>query len=526
MTDTLLLTGAELADGTGRALRSADVLLEGTRIRAVEPPAAVPRGYHPTRDLTGLVLAPGFVDVHSHADNAPLLAEHDTTKILQGVTTEIVGNCGFSLAPVTTERADTFAAFLQRIFPPVPLRWRGFAELFAALDEAGSVTNFCPLVGHTSLRIAATGMSASGSDTAALRWMRTDLDEGMQAGAFGLSSGLIYPPALFAETAELRALAEVVGSTGVYATHLRDEGAGLLGAIDEALDIGARAGRTHISHLKAAGPPHWGSVPRALARLDAARACGRAVSQDTYPYTASSTMLTAALPEEFLADDDAVLLRRLATPSGRARLAEMFADGRPGWQDRGGGWDHILVSTTASHRFEGRTLAQIARKLGTSPAEALAEVLVAERLRASMISFSMHEDDLDAALGHEHTMIGSDGLPPGTGGGPHPRLFGTFPRVLAQYCRQRELVGVAEAVRRMSAFPAEAFGIGDRGVIAPGKVADLVAFDPVEVTDVGSYRDPVHPPAGVRWVALGGTTVVDGDGYRGGRRGHRLRPSH
>ena len=193
--DDLLLTGAEIADGTGAPLRPGDVLIEHGRVRAVEPPGTLPRD-RPARDLAGLVLAPGFIDVHSHADNAPLLAEDDTTKIRQGVTTEVVGNCGFSLAPRTSAHAETLASFLRRLFPPIEFRWSDFAELFAALDHAGHVTNYCPLVGHGTLRIAALGMSDETADPAAMRVMRDALEEGMGAGAFGLSSGLIYPPAI------------------------------------------------------------------------------------------------------------------------------------------------------------------------------------------------------------------------------------------------------------------------------------------------------------------------------------------
>ncbi|QUH02958.1 amidohydrolase family protein [Saccharopolyspora erythraea] len=515
LTDTVLLTGALLADGTGRPLRPADVLVLEGRVAAVEPPGVLPRT-HPVRDLTGLVLAPGFVDVHSHADNAALLDHDDTTKILQGVTTEIVGNCGFSLAPNNPDRTTTLATFLQRIFPPVDLAWTGFHELYAATDTAGYVTNQCPLIGHGTLRIAATGMSDAAPDDHALRTMRDALEEGMTAGAFGLSSGLIYPPAVFATTGELLTLAEALGGDGLYATHMRDEGSGLLDSVDEALRIGRAAGRTHISHLKAAGPENWGTVPAALTKLQDARRDGHPVMQDVYPYTASSTMLTATLPKHFLACEADELVARLDSSSGRAELIEANRD-----RD----WDTILIATTASHRHEGRTIAELAAEQDARPADVLADILVGERLRASMVHFSMHEDDLVAALADPHTTIGSDGLPPGIGGKPHPRLHGTFPRVLGRYCRERGVFSLPEAVRRMTSMPAEAFRIPERGLVAPGHIADLVAFDATTVTDVGDYRDPVHPPAGIPWVALAGYTVVDHGMHVAPRRGRRLTPA-
>lgn len=513
MSETLLLTGAWLADGTGAALREAEVLLDGDRISAVEPAHVLPRN-HPQRDLGGLVLAPGFIDAHSHADNAPLLAEDDTTKILQGVTTEVVGNCGFSLAPRDPAHSSELAGFLGRLFPPTELDWTGLAELFAALDAAGSITNQCPLIGHTSLRIAAMGMSEHPADEQATRRMARALEEGMSAGAFGLSTGLIYPPALFAATDELTELAAVLGGHGRYVTHMRDEGAQLPEAIDEALRIGARAGHTHLSHLKAAGRAHWGSLPTAIEQIRAARERGHHVTHDVYPYTASSTMLLTLLPPDYLAGDTERLLARLHDPACLPELRRAF-DGHD--------WDGVLVATTASHQNEGRTVAEIAGD--RDPVEVFVELLVSEGLRVAMVHFGMHEHDLQAALADEHTMIGSDGLPPGNGGRPHPRLFGTFPRLLGRYVREHGVLTLPEAIRRMTSLPAREFAIPDRGVLAPGHVADLVAFDPAVVTDVGDYRDPVHPPEGIRWVCQAGHTVVDDGRYLGHRRGMRLRPA-
>ncbi|GAA4833550.1 amidohydrolase family protein [Saccharopolyspora rosea] len=509
-----LLTGATVVDGTGAAPRPADVLLDGDRITAVEPPGTLPTDA-PHRDLTGLVLAPGFIDVHSHADNAPLLDEHDTTKIRQGVTTEVVGNCGFSLAPRSHPHADTLRTFLSRLFPPVPFTWTGFHDLFAATDAAGHVTNHCPLIGHGTLRIAAMGMTDAAPDDTALRTMRTALEEGMNAGAFGLSTGLIYPPAVFSTTDELIALARTLGGDALYATHMRDEGDTLLDAIDEALRIGATAGRTHLSHLKTTEPRNWGNMRHALDEIHRARD-HQPLTQDVYPYTASSTMLTATLPRDYLTGDADDVLARLTSTPGRDRLATALADTR---------WDSILIATTASHRHEGRTIADIAETTGTEPVDALVDVLVTERLRATMIHFSMHEDDLELALSDPATMIGSDGLPPGTGGKPHPRLTGTFPRVLARYTRERGTLTLPEAVHRMTDLPARTFRIPERGRIAPGLIADLVAFDPDTVTDVGDYHDPLRPPRGIPWVCQAGHTVVADGTYLGTRRGTRLTPT-
>lgn len=511
----LLLTGARLADGTGSPLRPADVLVRDDRIAAVEPPGTFPADL-PRRDLTGLVLAPGFIDVHSHADNAPLLPYDDTTKIHQGVTTEVVGNCGFSLAPRSHQHHDTLAGHLQRLFPSLEITWTGFHELFAATDAAGYVTNHCPLVGHGTLRIAATGMTDAAPDDDARRAMRAALEEGMTAGAFGLSSGLIYPPATFATTDELIDLATVLGGHGRYVTHVRDEGDRLLDSIGEALRIGAVAGQTHVSHLKVTGTRNWGSLRAALDELDRARQRGQQVHQDVYPYTASSTTLTAVLPAHHLTGSTDEVLTRLTDPAVRDEIAAAIADTTR--------WDRILLAGTASHRHEGRTLAEIADDTGSDPVDALIDVLVSERLRATMIHFSMHEDDLALALADPHTTIGSDGLPPGTGGTPHPRLTGTFPRVLGRWTRDRGVLTLPEAVHRMTGLPAQVFDVPDRGLIAPGKVADLVAFDPATVRDRGDYQDPMQQPEGITWVCLGGRTVVVDGRYVGSRNGTRLTP--
>ncbi|MCI2416544.1 D-aminoacylase [Saccharopolyspora sp. K220] len=513
MTDTELLTGALLADGTGAPLRPAEVLVQDGHITAVENRGTLPSDL-PRRDLTGLVLAPGFIDVHSHADNAPLLTTDDTTKILQGVTTEVVGNCGFSLAPRSTDHAETLSTFLQRLFPPLEFSWTGFHDLFAATDATGYVTNYCPLVGHGTLRIAALGMTDAAPDDTALRTMRTALEEGMTAGAFGLSSGLIYPPAVFATTDELSTVAEALGGTGLYATHMRNEGDNLLESIDEALHIGATAGRTHLSHLKATHPDNWGKMRPALAKIHQARDAGHDVVQDVYPYTASSTMLTAVLPTSYLAGTAEETLARLG--SGRDELAASIGDRTQ--------WDRILIATTASHRFEGRTIAEIAAAEDTEPVDALINILISERLRVSMINFSMHEDDLELAIADPHTMIGSDGLPPGMGGKPHPRLTGTFPRVLGRYSRERDVLALPDAIRRMTSLPAKSFRIPDRGTITPGHVADLVAFDADTVIDVGDYQDPMRPPKGIPWVCQRGRTVVADGEYLGSRNGTRLAP--
>lgn len=522
----ILLHGGLVADGSGSEPRLGDVLLRDNRIVAVEPAGSIPADGYEAWDLTGLVVSPGFIDVHSHADNAPLLGEDDTTKILQGVTTEVVGNCGFSLAPVDADHTEELAALTRRIFPPLPWGWTTFSELFSLLDPRGYVTNYVPLVGHGTLRLAVAGFE----DRPLTPEERTRMGDlavaAVDAGAVGVSSGLIYPPGLFGDTDEISAIVDRLPEGCLYATHMRGEGEHLPASIAEAVEIGRRTGRpVQVSHLKSAGRQNWGGVAKALEQLAAARADGVSITQDVYPYTASSTMLTACLPPWFQEGGNTAVLGRLADSDSRTRLRkEIEAGPSQEWENHiaGAGWDGILISSTASHEHEGQTLTEIADDLGADPFDALVTVLLGEELQASMVVFSMCEEDVEVALGEPHTMIGSDGLPPGTGGKPHPRLFGTFPRVLARYVRERRVLDLGPALHKMTGLPAATFGLTDRGRVAPGAMADLVAFDPDAVTDRGGYRDPVHPPAGIAWVMQAGQLVVDSGRWQGVRRGVRL----
>lgn len=518
----LLIQGAIVADGSGQDPKVADVLVLGGQIAAVEPPGVLPVRDLPVLDATGLVVAPGFIDVHSHGDNAPLLTEHDTSKILQGVTTEVVGNCGYSMAPLS--------ALSGRDYPPgqKSASWSTWSEYTAHLDELGYVTNYAPLVGHGTLRSAVMGMADAKPDTDQLAAMGRALDHALEGGAFGLSSGLIYRPGMFSDTEELVALARHLGSDGLYATHMRGEGGSLLAAIAEAVRIGVEAGtRLHISHLKSSGRPTWGQMPAALSAIHAAANDGLAISKDMYPYTAGCAGLTWLLPPPFLAGEDAEVLARLDSLEQRRQLFKMMKSGLPGWDSalEAVGWDGILVTRTVSHRYEGRTIAELARELGEPPLEVVVRILREERLDVDVVVFTMHEDDVRAAFADPDTMVGSDGDSPGVGGNPHPRTFGTFPRILAEYVRKDPVVSLGEAVRRMTALPAETFRIPDRGYVREGFVADLVAFDPDTVDHSCDYRDPVRTPTGIAWVMQHGHTVVNRTTYIGPRRGQRLTPA-
>jgi N-acyl-D-amino-acid deacylase len=521
----IALVGGTVIDGTGGAARAADVILDGGLITHVGELGNVDAGVE-IHDASGQMIAPGWIDVHSHGDDSPLIAADDTSKVLQGVTTEVVGNCGLSLAPRTGPHATALEQYLGRIFAPASWPGESFADLLEATDRRGYVINYAPLVGHGTLRVAVAGFATGQLPGPTESHMLQLLDEAMAAGAIGLSSGLIYPPGSTATTAELVALARIVAERGgIYASHIRYEGLGRMDAVNEAIEIGRAAGvRVEISHHKAKGRKRWGSIAESLAAARAARADGVDVGFDAYPYAASSTMLVACLPPELLVLDDVALRARLAEPSTLPRLRDQLA--RDDWDnhvDDSGGFDGILVVGTHDGRFEGQTLSEIATERNTDGAEALIHVLLEEHLHAGMVSFSMSEADVEAALADPLTCIGSDSGAVGTAGFVHPRGFGTFPRVLGHYARERGTFTLEQAVHQMTGLPAERFRLPGIGLLQPGYAADVVVFDPTTIADQATYTHPRRPAIGISDVYVSGVAVVEAGAYTGVRAGRRLR---
>jgi N-acyl-D-amino-acid deacylase len=482
----LVIRGASVIDGTGAPARQADVALRGDRVAAVgEVTATAGREL----DASGLALAPGFIDVHSHDDFAVLLTPTVDWKVAQGVTTQVVGNCGFGPAPYEQARA-LFAGWhpdLDRL-PD----WTGHAGYLAAIDRDPPSLNVAALVGHGSVRAAVLGDAARAPDAAELARMRALVAEGLDAGALGLSTGLVYAPGSHARTDEVAALA---GLGRLYATHMRNEAGGLLDAVAEALRIGELAGvAVQVSHHKAAGRANWGRVRDSLALIEAARAGGLDATADQYPYRAASTVLDAVLRSGGLGDGG---------PLGHyepeaVRLAA--APERPEW--------------------EGLTLAQLCARLDLDP-EPAARKILAEAGPVTVILDAMSEDDVRTVLAHPTTMIGSDGIPAGSR--PHPRLHGTFPRVLGRYVRELGVLPLETAVHRMTGMPAAKFGLAGRGVVASGAFADLVLFDPATVADRATYDEPTRQPAGIAAVLVNGVRVMDAGRHTGARPGRALR---
>jgi N-acyl-D-amino-acid deacylase len=527
----LKIEGATVIDGTGTAGGRADVGIRDDAIVAVGDLSREPAGS--TLRASGRVLAPGFIDMHSHSDWRLWENRRAESKIRQGVTTEVVGNCGFSPAPVSSEHLEALRGFALHVPAGMDFAWRSVGDYLRAFDQEGTAVNVVQLVGHGTLRIAAMGFARRAPDARELARMQQLFGEAMEDGAWGLSTGLIYAPGSYATTEEIVAVARLARRyRGFYASHIRGEGATLLDAVAEAIQVGREADvPVQVSHVKAAGRPNWGRVTDALALIDAARTEGQDVMADVYPYTASSTTVRTLLPDWALEGGVQAMLARLADPAERGRIrAELEAP--PGGQsllDRVG-WDNVMIAACARRKdAEGRRVSEIAAARGLDPIEAALELIADEAGRAYMILFQLDEKDLRRALTHPAVMIGSDGSAlapygPLGAGKPHPRSYGTFPRVLGEYARDQRVLGLAEAVHKMTGLPARRLGLRDRGVVRAGAKADLVVFDAKRVADRATYEEPHRYPTGVEHVLVAGRFVVKDGQHTGSLPGRLLTP--
>jgi N-acyl-D-aspartate/D-glutamate deacylase len=490
----LLIRGATVLDGTGGPARVTDVAVTGGRIEAVDDLSAEQAGTSVV--ATGLALAPGFIDVHSHDDFAVFLTPEMDFKLGQGVTTDVVGNCGLGAAPYRPARAYLAFFDADRHRDALPA-WDTYDEYLDAVDANPPSLNVAVLVGHGTVRLDAMGNERRAPTDAELGRMLDTLALALDAGCVGYSTGLIYEPGRYSTTGELVALATAMAELGgVYASHMRNESDGLLDAVAETIRIGEESGvPVQISHHKASGRSAWGLVKESLAMIDEARSRHVEVTADQYPYTAGSTSLFAILQnyEEGTAGVGAV------------------------------DWSNIvLVSAPGNRDWEGHSMADLAETFRVDPVEAAKRVVDAEGYGAVVVIESMNEDDVRTVMAHPTTMIGSDGIPT-LGGNPHPRLYGTFARVLGHYVRDERVLSLEEAIHRMTGMPASKFGLSGRGVIQPGAWADLVLFDPVTIDDIATYHVPRRHPTGISWVWVNGTAVLREGKHTGERPGRALR---
>ena len=484
----LIVRGGTVFDGSGAPGATADLAIAGDRIvrlGAIDPEAVAGE----VIEASGLAVSPGFIDVHAHDDWLVFSEPEMQGKVMQGVTTVINGNCGWGVHPQHATRTPPDDS-------PSP-RWDSYAGYFEALAAQPPSLNVAMLVGFGPLRTAAVGSPretrpATPSEIARMRsWLR----EGLESGCVGLSTGLVYEPDRYASSDEIAAVAgELHDWGGLYASHVRGEGETLVEAHAEAIEIGQRTDvPVQISHHKASGPSYWGKVSQSLAQIERVRAQGLDVTADQYPYTASSTRLAAMAQNGwFSREEDVVPVQLAAVP------------GHPEW--------------------EGRQMAELASEWDLPLEQAIERVLTRAGDAVLAVGFSMNESDVRTVLRHPSTMIGTDGL--GYGSRPHPRHYGTYPRILGRYVREAGLLPLETALYKMTGMPADKFALTDRGTIREGAVADLVLFDPDRVIDVASYEDPRRSPIGIQTVVVNGRVVVRDSEHTGERPGRGIERRH
>ncbi len=520
----LIKNGLVFQNGDSNAVfQKADIAIEGDRIKAVGDLSGADADK--TIDIEGLYVSPGFIDTHAHSEFSLLADGRAEGKISQGITTEINGNCGLSAAPLYDHALERREDELNAL--GIKERWHTFDEYFEILSRRGIALNFATLAGHNNLRASVAGYSDKHPSKTDMNKMMALLKDAITSGAKGLSTGLIYPPGCYSGRAEIIELARTASTRhGIYSTHMRDEGDKLLEAVDEVLDIAKEAKiHAHISHLKTSGEKNWNKLNEVYERIDKAHKSGISVTCDRYPYTASSTDLDAVLPSWVYEGGHEEELRRIRNE--QERLKTEISGSFP----EASSWERVRISSVNSYRnkwMEGRNILDISRSLKKSPADALFHILIEEDLHVGAIFFLMSEENLKSIMRRPYTMIGSDSSARSfdgitAAGKPHPRGFGSFPRVLSKFVREENVMTLSEAVYKMTELPAKTFRIKDRGSIKGGYFADMVVFDPDKVADLADFDDPFRKPEGIYHVFVNGIPVMLYGEFTGAMPGRILR---
>ena len=521
----VIIKNGNIIDGTGNPYYRGDLGIHNGRIEKIghlknERAAEI-------FDATDLTVCPGFIDMHSHSDAAIYFDNSLSSTIRQGITTSLLGNCGDNLAPLAPETRRDYLKLYGVFAPPglsfeaVP--WNTFGEYLGYMEQHGCAANAAHLVGLGTVRVAGgSGFEDRPPTDDEVKRMQSFVAEAMQAGAFGLSTGLIYAPQAYARTAEIISLAKVVGQyNGLYCSHIRGEGATVVDAVKEVIEItqqsGCRGG--HIGHHKVAGRAYWGKSRETLQLMEDANVSGLSITCDQYPYSRGMTSLITLLPPWVHAGGLQALVARLKEPSVRARIVKDVNRGIPGWENwiKDAGFEAIYIASVKTEKWrdmEGKSIRDIARLTGGADEwETLFELLIDESGEVAMTVELMGEDDIRRIMAARYTMIGTDAWgvnPAGVlgHGKPHPRYYGTYPRILGKYVREEGVLTLEDAVRRMTSFPAQRLGLADRGLLKAGMWADIVVFDAGRVIDKATYQEPHQFPEGIIHVLVNGRLVV------------------
>ncbi len=522
----LLVAGGTVYDGMGGPPVEADIGLAAGVVKKIgRIPAARARA---VIDARGMAVSPGFIDVHEHTGTEIVVNPRAESAVHQGVTTLVSGNCGDSPFPLTPAMAEESRKHLKERYG-LDMDWKDATGFFGRISKAGAGVNYASFVGQGQIRSAAVGYADKPASPAEMDAMRAMVREAVAGGAIGLSSGLEYTPGSFASTEEIIELCRTAAASGgVYSTHMRDEEEGILEAVDEALRIARETPiRLQISHIKIGYAKNWPKFDALMARLERARTEGIDFRCDRYPYTAWATGLNMLFPLWAREGTGKDFVARLEDPALQAKLrAEVDGKGKDL-----GSWDKVLISdvgSDANRAVEGMDVLAASQRAGLDPYEYVRKLLIEEEGRVGMIAFAMSEDQLRVLYAHPYVGVGSDGAAvapygPLAKGKPHPRFYGTFPRVLGRYVREEKLVPLTEMIRKMTSMPAAHLGFAGRGALKEGWAADLVVFDPERIIDRATWTAPATYPEGVGHVVVNGVAVIEGGQHTGRLPGRVLR---
>ena len=537
----ILIENGIIMDGTGNPWFRGDVAIEEGRITAVGKVEGFKADIK--IDATNLVVCPGFIDIHGHSDLTVIVNPRAESKVMQGVTTELGGNCGQSPAPLEGYALEEAIKSAERY--GIEVDWRSFGEYLDRIERQGCSMNFACLVGHGTIRWCVVGPDDRDPTEEEMERMKELVDKSMKEGAFGLSTGLMYAPGCYASTEEIIKLAKVVAKHGgIYASHIRRRGEGirrwgliapridtLVEAVRETIEIGERAGLpAQVSHHKAMGRVNWGKVRKTLSLIEDARLRGVDVTADQYPYTAASSSLASIFPAWARAGGTEKLIERLKDPEIREKIREETIENMEGIGAEYG-WEDAYISNLKSEKnshLVGKSLKEAAEILGKHPFDVAADLLIEEEGAVSIVYFAMCEEDVETVMKNRNVMVGSDGYalsPEGVlgRGKPHPRSYGAFPRVLGVYVRERRVIPWEEAIRKMTSMPAQKMGLFDRGLLRKGMWADIVVFNPRTVRDRATFENPHRFPEGIEYVLVNGELVVERGTHTGLTPGKVLR---
>ncbi len=523
----LLIKNGTVVDGTGKRRFVSDIGVKEGLIADIG--SLKHRNAKRIIDVNGLIVSPGFIDCHTHSDLSVLHDPARLPKVSQGVTTEVVGNCGMSAAPINKKTLNLMKEYVKPVLGDYDSwSWNSVADYLKIVEKANPVVNVAALIGHGTIRTSVMGFENRPPTSVELNLMKELIREGMEAGAFGISTGLSYPPGTYASTDELVELSKVVVEYGgIYATHLRDQVDGLVDSVNEAITIAEQTNiPIIISHHKTVGKRNTGRVKETLSLLDNADERGYNTSSDTYPYTKGSTSLAAILPPWAVEGGFKKLFERLKKLEIREKIKRDFLTGLKGWENRSKalGWENIIISFVQSDKnffLEKMSIQEASEELNKQPADFVMDILIEEEGNVGVIFNNSTETDLQMVMAHRKTMIGSDGLD--VGDNPHPRLYGTFPKVLSKYVRETNLLTLEEAIHKMTGLTVTQFGIEEVGFIKKRYRADFTIFNLDNIKDEASFENSRELSKGIQYVIVGGEVVYENRKMTGIRNGKVLR---